>query len=469
MKNKVAISLIALVLGIQPLTQVEAATDPAVMKKWQEMNQKMMQMQAQMLEMQKEMSTLTMQMLSEGGSTPTQATTATTRPVAKRRTTAYTPETSPVRPTTIYTPRTDANMPDTVSQGITLRGANTSPNVDSANRDLTKEELENMGKGLEGEAARTTASANADEDKRAEDQNFKINTELRYGYMRNRGGYNNRFDSNDSQLRARVYASKKLNADWGIYGMLEGKKHFLSHYGDDDWTSGSRLYVEGLTGITTVTAGKFGYLMADGNIYDSDFKGARASVKEGNWTLTGAAGKTNAHGNAYLGTATYKGDNYDAQIGLYKFGDDDWGKPGSSILQLGGHYYLDNVMLGAMWLGSDASNTDTTVDHYTSADKDKDGSGKNGYVLSARYRKFKSWKPGSWSLYANYYNQPWTTYRNHTMNGLANSMNGFKGYNVGVEYAIAKEVVANIEYYRLKDKTFGDTGSTWWSSLSYSF
>lgn len=55
------------------------------------------------------------------------------------------------------------------------------------------------------------------------------------------------------------------------------------------------------------------------------------------------------------------------------------------------------------------------------------------------------------------------------MNGLANSMNGFKGYNIGVEYAIAQEVVANIEYYRLKDKTFGDTGSTWWGSLSYSF
>ena len=30
MKNKVAISLIALVLGIQPLTKVEAAADPAV-------------------------------------------------------------------------------------------------------------------------------------------------------------------------------------------------------------------------------------------------------------------------------------------------------------------------------------------------------------------------------------------------------------------------------------------------------
>ena len=132
MKNKVAISLIALVLGIQPLTKVEAAADPAVMKKWQEMNQKMMQMQAQMLEMQKDMSALTMQMLS-GGSVPAQATTVTTRPVAKKRITTYAPEASPVHPTTIYAPRTDANMPDTVSQGISIRGSNTNPNVGAAN------------------------------------------------------------------------------------------------------------------------------------------------------------------------------------------------------------------------------------------------------------------------------------------------------------------------------------------------
>ena len=48
MKNKAAITLIALILGVQPWAQVEAAPDPAMLKKWQEMNQKLMQMQAQM-------------------------------------------------------------------------------------------------------------------------------------------------------------------------------------------------------------------------------------------------------------------------------------------------------------------------------------------------------------------------------------------------------------------------------------
>jgi len=462
MKNKAAITLIALILGVQPWAQVEAAPDPAMLKKWQEMNQKLMQMQAQMLEMQKDMSALTVQMLSEGGAAvPAQSRTSAT---PQSRSTVRSPsrvtapsEGSAARPEILYGARTDAGMPDTIAHGVTVRDSATRS---TAYTGLSKQDLENMGKGLESEAARTTTSPNADEDKLAEDQNIKINAELRYGYLRNRGGNNNRFDSNDSQIRGRLYASKKLNADWGIYGMLEGKKHFLSQFGDeDDWTSGSRLYVEGLTGVTTITAGKFGYLMADGNIYDSDFKGARASVKDGPWTYAAAVGKTNAHGSATLGTAKYKGDNFDTEFGVYKFGDDDWGKAGNSILQAGGHYYWDNFMLGAMWLGSDADNTNTTTDN----------SGKTGYVLSARYRKFKSWKPGSWSLYANYYNQPWTTYRNHTMNGLANSMTGFKGYGVGIEYAIAQEVVANLEYYKLEDKTVGDTGRTLWGSITYSF
>lgn len=433
------------------MPQAEAAPDPALLKKWQDMSQNLIAMQKQMVQMQEDMNALAAQMLTEGNKStyvaPVSRTMPTGNPAAGVTVRGAAAATAGGE--TLGQP---VGRAPEIAQGVTVRTEAEALGAASGTT-LSSKELENLGRGLEGDAERTGTSDIADEDKKAEDQNLRFNGEVRYGYLRNRGGDDNRFDNNDSQLRVRLYAHKMLNEDWGVHGMWEGKKHFLSD-SDDDITSGSRLYVEGLTGTTTITAGKFGYLMADGNIYDSEFRGIKATVKDTPWTYTGAVGKTSANATATVGSATYTGDNYDAEVGVYKFTDDDYGYDSNSIMNIGANYYLDQVTLGAMWLGSD-DNTDTT--------------GKNGYVLSARYRTMKSWKPGSWSLYSKYYNQPWSTYRNHTMNGLGNSMHGFKGYVVGVEYAIAPEIAANIEYYKLTDKRQGDSVNTFWGAINYNF
>lgn len=140
--------------------------------------------------------------------------------------------------------------------------------------------------------------------------------------------------------------------------------------------------------------------------------------------------------------------------GYYQFGLDDWGREKNSIIQLGGHYFFDNFTLGAMFLGSD---------------KDQDGSGKNGGVISFKYRTAKSWKPGTYEIYGNYYSQPSATYRQHTMNGPGDSMGGFRGWMAGLSYVIFPEVTMNVEYYDLKDILTGEKGRTLWSSLTYNF
>ena len=58
-------------------------------------------------------------------------------------------------------------------------------------------------------------------------------------------------------------------------------------------------------------------------------------------------------------------------------------------------------------------------------------------------------KPGSWGLAATYYDQGATTYIDHTMNGLADSMWGFEGYSVIANYTFAKNIVGQVEWYDL--------------------
>ena len=95
----------------------------------------------------------------------------------------------------------------------------------------------------------------------------------------------------------------------------------------------------------------------------------------------------------------------------------------------------------------------------------------NGYVVGLAYRGAKAAKPGSWGVYANYYDQPASTYLEHTIDGYAtfdfdtfsydgtkpvgqqisfNETDGFKGYEVGANVALAKNIVAAVKYYDLE-------------------
>ena len=84
----------------------------------------------------------------------------------------------------------------------------------------------------------------------------------------------------------------------------------------------------------------------------------------------------------------------------------------------------------------------------------------DGYVVSLGYKGATAAKPGSWGLFAKYYDQGAPTMIYHTMNGMWDSFNGegFKGYNVGGNLTLAKNMVAEVDYYDLKGKEGDQNG-----------
>jgi len=68
-----------------------------------------------------------------------------------------------------------------------------------------------------------------------------------------------------------------------------------------------------------------------------------------------------------------------------------------------------------------------------------------------------------------YYYQPESTYVEHTMNGMADWMQGFKGYGFGYSRTLKKNLVMNLEYDMLRDLTSGEHNNTIWASLSWFF
>jgi hypothetical protein len=84
----------------------------------------------------------------------------------------------------------------------------------------------------------------------------------------------------------------------------------------------------------------------------------------------------------------------------------------------------------------------------------------------------KAAKVGSVGFWANYYNQPAATFINNTFNANYSRAAGFKGYGVGLDYTIAKNMVAGIQYFDLKDKGNASKDfkrKTLWSQLVVTF
>ena len=312
-------------------------------------------------------------------------------------------------------------------------------------------ELRNYGKDASAVANSTKPSKQADDDVKDDAGKYKFTGELRYDYWRNSGA--EKFDGlKDSYLRLRLYLEAKINDAWHAFTMLEANKHFL-YYGEDSWFVRPRFYVKGLTGATIITAGRFGWLAGEGNIYDTAVTAARAQV--GYPTVYDfLAGETSEGSKVISAVATYQDGENKFGGGLYKFGEDDWGNEDVLIYNAFARFTHHKTSLGVMLLGSNKSDE---LNH------------RYGYVLSALYGDLKSWRPGTHELEFKLYRQPTGTYAVHTMNGLANYMDGFKGYSILYHLAISKEIVWGIEYYSLKDLVTGDNGRTFWTDINLNF
>lgn len=143
------------------------------------------------------------------------------------------------------------------------------------------------------------------------------------------------------------------------------------------------------------------------------------------------------------------------------YGKDNEAKSGSDDLDIwavGANYNFDNnVKLGFTYLKGEDS-------YATYKDIDDDG-----YIATVSYKGAKAANPGSWGLTANYYDQGATTYVNHTMNGFADKMWGFKGYSVTANYTFAKNIVGQVEWYDLEEKEGDRDSQTLWSQLLFTF
>ena len=307
--------------------------------------------------------------------------------------------------------------------------------------------------------------------------NVKITGQIRLSYRGNdeKVGTSN----NSGRLRTRLFLNGQINEDWTYTGRFENNQYYTNtgaNNDEDDNIDLNRAYVSGRVGGVKLDAGRMNFKPHTGNILDTEVDGAVLSYGK-DVKVTGYVGKgtddtfeTSEDGitsddRLYIADVTAKLGVVDAYVSYYNV-DNGWSQ---EIWNVGAALpIVKDLTLKAEYMNG-------------SADED-DGLDNNGYVVGLAYKGAKAAKPGSWGIYANYYDMPALTYLDATNDGYNGRMNewktafdgttevdGFQGYEVGANVALAKNIVAGVKYYDLESREGDLDDQAIWSEVVFTF
>ena len=218
-------------------------------------------------------------------------------------------------------------------------------------------------------------------------------------------------------------------------------------------------------------AGRQNFKPHTGNVLDAEFDGIKAAYGK-EVKLTGFVGKADADEGKVSDF-----DMLDDGDRLYAV--DLTGKLGAVDAYVT-YYDLDNNIKQELWNVGVAvpvvKDLKLTAE-YMYGDADYRDGDDSGFVAGLAYKGAKASKPGSWGIYANYYDLPGLTYLDNTNNTYANGVmkdwkvdgDGFEGYEVGANVALAKNIVAAVKYYDLEAREGDADDQAIWSEVVFTF
>ena len=306
--------------------------------------------------------------------------------------------------------------------------------------------------------------------------NVRITGQIRYEYGDRGGDLGSKYGKvAQHRLRSRIFVNGNINEDWSYTGRFENNQSLKNSSGDDTVRL-NQAYVSGRLGGVKLIAGKGDHYTGNGFVYDDTAEKIELSYGK-DVKLTAYYGIPTDYGYDKMWGASVGGKvgNLSLSAGYDKFQDalasiDSYGRDNSAktgtdngIWNLSANYKFGDFTLAATYLDSDIDLRDN------SKYKDVD---TNGYVVGLNYKGADKNKPGTWGLFANYYDQGAGTFVAHTMYPGDWSYyvdEGFKGYMVGGGVTLAKNMVYQLHYYDLEGKESGLDDQVLWSRLQIMF
>lgn len=290
--------------------------------------------------------------------------------------------------------------------------------------------------------------------------NVKVTGEVRASYRdvdTDAAGH----DGHEGLLRSRLWVNGQINEDWSYTGMFENNQDFGNKTGDDK-IDFARAYVEGRVGGLDVVAGRYNEVTFSGNILDANLDMAKVSYGD-KIKVSAAAGKAydsvevdeeadkllDSDDRIYIGTLEAALGDVDAYVGYFKTNSN----MDKEIWNVGASYGFGDFTLSA---------------EYMRGDKEYENAGKDGWWADLAWKGAEADTPGSYGIHAGYYDQSPSAYINPTTDAEYFD-DGYKGWNVGVSYTFAKNIVGMVNYWDMESQTTNEDAQTIFSELYFMF
>ena len=287
--------------------------------------------------------------------------------------------------------------------------------------------------------------------------NVKVTGEIRYSYRDVDGDVN----GNESVLRSRLWVNGQINEDWSYTGMFENNQDFGNETGDDK-IDFARAYVEGRVGGLDVVAGRYNEVTFSGNILDANLDVAKVSYGD-KVKVSALAGKAydsvevdeeegkllDSDDRIYIGSIEAALGDVDAYVAYFKTNSN----MDKEIWNVGASYGFGDFTLSA---------------EYMRGDKEYYNAGKDGWWADLAWKGAEADQPGSYGIHAGYYDQSPSAYIMPTTDAEYFA-DGYKGWNVGVSYTFAKNIVGMVNYWDMESQTTNKDAQTIFSELYFMF
>lgn len=286
--------------------------------------------------------------------------------------------------------------------------------------------------------------------------NVKVSGEAYYYYVKSNRNATEHEKKHENELRTRLYLTGSINNNWKYVGRIENRQLFHDYFGNEE-TSFNIAKVEGRLGGLNISAGSDDNVFADGLIFDGEYDALKVSYGD-KFYVSGAFGKlTELNGDE---TVPAEGEKFSktfwhAEIGTKtdEFVNGKFGYLSTKLDRDGKAAYNGKDRLGIWYAGFDFNLMDdfNLNTMYLKGNRDRLSGGEpiddDGFVAGLSYKGTERTKPGTWGLEANYYRQGRSTYLLHTIDGYTDFRSGFRGWSVGGDLTIAKNMVMGITYY----------------------
>jgi len=294
----------------------------------------------------------------------------------------------------------------------------------------------------------------------------KWNGVLRYTYTSTRVEENGvSAKTNMNRLRFRLHPTAEVNDHWKIKARLQADMYL-----DKDTSNNVALkwaYAEGTYGNFNTQLGKFTVFsdVDQGLVMDDDMSGAQVQFGKSVKTKI-FAGRISDFGYSTDPAANYQGIELTGMAGALSLGagyhhlnseyfTHTYGKKNASIWSVGAGY---NFGKDVNLFGAYAKNTEA---------KDLSSKQDQAYNVQLSYKGAKKSDPGSWGMFVGYRHLGSVASLLPTYDA---TMKGYKGWEAGLSYGFAKNIVGKVNYFHGKNIADKDLkGKKLFAQVDFSF